>query len=141
FSKMEVMGRGALRSLQRITGNDLDKPAGTITYTSMLNARGGIECDLTITRLADERFMIVTGAAFGTHDMAWIRRHLPENGSVQLRDLTGTLTCIGLWGPRARDILRRVTDDDVSNDAFPFLTAREITVGHVTVTALRVTYV
>ncbi len=141
FSKMEVTGRGGLQRLQYITDNDLDKPVGTITYTSMLNSRGGIECDLTITRLADERFMIITGGAFGTHDMAWIRRHLPEDGSVQLRDVTGTLTCIGLWGPRARDILREVTGDDVSNEAFPFLTAREITIGQVPVTALRVTYV
>ena len=141
FSKMEVAGRGALRLLQWLTGNDLDKPVGTITYTSMLNARGGIECDLTITRLADERFLIITGSAFGTHDMAWIRRHLPKDGSVQLRDLTGALACIGLWGPRARDILRQVTVDDVSNATFPYLTAREITVGQVPVTALRVTYV
>ncbi|HYM69750.1 MAG TPA: FAD-dependent oxidoreductase, partial [bacterium] len=141
FSKIEVAGRGALRMLQSITANDLDKPAGTVTYTSMLNERGGIECDLTITRLANERFLIITGAAFGTHDVAWIRRHVPDDGSVQLRDLTGTLTCTGLWGPRAREILRQVTDDDVSNEAFPYLTAREITVGQVPVTALRVTYV
>ena len=107
----------------------------------MLNASGGIECDLTVTRLTDERFLIITGAAFGTHDMAWIRRHLPGDGSVQVRDLTGALACIGLWGPRAREILQQVTDDDVSNEAFPFLTAREITVGQVPTTALRVTYV
>ena len=141
FSKIEVTGRGALRLLQFITDNDVDKPVGTVTYTSMLNARGGIECDLTISRLTNERFMIITGAAFGTHDMAWIRRHLPADGSVQLRDVTGALTCIGLWGPRARDILQQVTDEDVSNGAFPYLTAREITVGQVAVTALRVTYV
>ena len=141
FSKMEVAGRGALRLLQCITDNDLDRPVGTITYTSMLNVRGGIECDLTVTRLADERFQIITGAAFGTHDMAWIRRHLSDDGSVLLRDLTGTLACIGLWGPRAREILRQVTDSDVSNKAFPYMTAHEITVGQVPVTALRVTYV
>ncbi len=141
FSKIEVTGPGALQALQFITDNDLQKPVGTITYTSMLNARGGIESDLTMTRLGEERFLIITGGAFGTHDAAWIRRHLPGDGSVQLRDLTGSLACIGLWGPRARQTLQRVTDDDVSNAAFPYLTAREITVGQVPVTALRVTYV
>lgn len=141
FSKMEVAGSGALRALQYMTGNDLDRPVGAVTYTSLLNERGGIECDLTVTRLGVDRFLVITGAAFGTHDMAWIRRHLPDDGSAQIRDLTGALACIGLWGPRARTILRHVTDEDVSNDAFPYLTAREITVGQVPVTALRVTYV
>ncbi len=141
FNKIEVSGRGALRALQSITDNDLDKPVGTITYTSMLNARGGIECDFTVTRLADDRCLIITGAAFGTHDMVWIRRHMPDDGSVQVRDLGGTLACVGLWGPRARAILQQVTNDDVSNAAFPYLTAREITIGQVPVTSLRVTYV
>ncbi len=141
FSKMEVTGQGALRTLQGITDNDLDKAVGSITYTSMLNTGGGIECDLTVTRLGPERFLLITGAAFGTHDRAWIRRHLPRDGSVELRDVTGSFACIGLLGPRARDILRQVTDDNVSNDTFPYLTARLITVGHVPVTALRVTYV
>jgi len=141
FNKIEVSGRGALRALQSITDNDLEKPVGTITYTSMLNARGGIECDFTVTRLADDRFLIITGAAFGTHDMVWIRRHVPDDGSVQLRDLGGTLACVGLWGPRARAILQQVTNDDVSNAAFPYLTAREIAIEQVPVTALRVTYV
>lgn len=141
FSKIEVTGPGALRALQYMTDNDMDRPVGSITYTSLLNERGGIECDLTVTRRGVDRFFIITGAAFGTHDMSWIRRHLPDDGSAQVRDLTGTLACIGLWGPQARTILRGATDDDISNDAFPYLTAREIVVGQVPVVALRVTYV
>lgn len=141
FSKMEVTGPGALRALQDMTDNDMDRPVGTVTYTSLLNERGGIECDLTMSRLGGDRFLVITGAAFGTHDLAWIRRHLPNDGSAQIRDLTGTLACVGLWGPRARTILQQVTDADISNEAFPYLTAREITIGQVPVTALRVTYV
>ncbi|MBI2200754.1 MAG: FAD-dependent oxidoreductase, partial [Armatimonadetes bacterium] len=109
FSKFEVHGPGALRALQWLTDNDLDKPPGVVTYTQMLNARGGVECDLTITRLAPDQFFIVTGSAFGVHDFAWIRTHLPEDGSVTARDVTTELACIGLWGPRAREILHEVS--------------------------------
>ena len=141
FSKLEVVGPGALDLLQRLAANQMDKPPGGITYTQLLNERGGIECDLTVTRLASDRFRLITGAAFGTHDLGWIRQHLPDDGSVYANDLTSSLCCVGLWGPRARDILQRASDDDVSNEAFPYLTARRITVGAVGVLALRVTYV
>jgi 4-methylaminobutanoate oxidase (formaldehyde-forming) len=141
FSKLEVVGPGALGLLQRLCGNDVDKPVGSVVYTSMLNARGGIECDFTVTRLGASRFRIVTGTAFGTHDRGWIQRHLPEDGSVSLVDVTGALCCIGLWGPRARDILAATTSADVSNAAFPYLTARELAVGRVPALATRVTYV
>jgi heterotetrameric sarcosine oxidase gamma subunit len=107
----------------------------------MLTARGGIECDFTVTRLAAERFLIVTGTAFGNHDLAWIRRHASADGSVVVADVTSGRACLGLWGPRARDILAATTPEDVSDAAFPYLTAREITVGNVPVLALRVTYV
>jgi len=83
----------------------------------------------------------VTGSAFGVHDLAWVRRHLPTDGSVAARDVTTELACIGLWGPRARDILQDVTDDDVSNGAFAYMTSREIRIAGVSVRALRVTYV
>src|SRR5205814_515211 len=112
--------------------------AGAITYTSMLNRRGGIECDFTVTRLEEERFLIVTGTAFGNHDLGWIRRHQPEDGSVQVRDVTSSMACLGLWGPRARDILSACSADDLS---FPYMRARRITVGDVPCLALRVTYV
>jgi glycine cleavage system aminomethyltransferase T/glycine/D-amino acid oxidase-like deaminating enzyme len=142
FAKIEISGPGALTFLQRLCDNDLDRPVGRITYTQMLNRRGGIECDFTVTRLGEDLFFIVTGTAFGNHDIGWIRRHAPpEDESVRISDVTSARACIGLWGPLAREILASVTADDVGNDAFPYLTARELTVGHVPVTALRVTYV
>jgi len=141
FSKFDVQGRGALHALQWLTDNDLDKPPGAVTYTQMLNPRGGVECDLTITRLKPDHFFIVTGSAFGVHDFAWIRAHLPDDGSVQARDVTTELACIGLWGPRAREILQSVTEDDVTNSGFPYMTYRTLDVAGTKVRALRVTYV
>ena len=141
FAKIEVRGAGACAFLQGLCTNDIDVAVGRIVYTQMLNTRGGIETDFTVTRLDDDRFQIVTGTAVGNHDIAWIRRHLPDDGSVDVRDITSARACIGIWGPRARDILAGVTKDDVSNDAFPYLTARDIAVGHVPLLALRVTYV
>ncbi|HEV8338046.1 MAG TPA: FAD-dependent oxidoreductase [bacterium] len=141
FSKFQIDGPGALGALQWLTANDVDKAVGAVTYTQMLNPRGGVECDLTVTRLGADRFFIVTGSAFGIHDFDWIRRHLPADGSVTARDITAELGCIGLWGPRAREILQGVCDDDLSNTAFPYMTCREIYVAGVPVRALRVTYV
>ena len=141
FSKIEVLGPGACEFLQKLCGNDIDKPVGSVTYTQMLNARGGIECDFTVSRLANDRFMIVTGTAFGTHDMTHLRRYMTLDGSVYINDLTSARTCFGLWGPRARDILQKVTRDDVSNSAFPYMTSKQITIGNIPALALRVTYV
>ena len=141
FSKIEIVGPGALAFLERLCDNRMDRSVGRITYTQMLNQRGGIECDFTVTRLAEDRFWIVTGTAFGNHDLGWIRRHAPTDGSVEVRDLTSARACLGLWGPAAREIVGSLTDDDLSNDAFPYMTARQISVGNVPVLALRVTYV
>jgi len=141
FAKFEVTGPGALALLQRLTDNDVDKPVGSVTYTSMLNSRGGIECDFTVTRLGPDCFRIVTGSAFGTHDRGWVAKHLPRDGSVHLADLTGAYACVGLFGPRARDILQDATDADLSNAAFPYMTAQEIAIGRAPVLAVRVTYV
>jgi len=141
FSKIEIIGPGALAFLQRLCDNDLDRPVGTVVYTQMLNPRGGIECDFTVSRLAPDRFMIVSGTAFGTHDITWLRLNTPTDGSVYVTDITSSRTCFGLWGPRARDILQQVTRDDVSNAAFPYMTAKQITIGHIPTLALRVTYV
>ena len=141
FAKIEITGRGAVPFLQQLCDNEMDRPAGKITYTQMLNRRGGIECDFTVTRLGEDRFFIVTGTAFGNHDLGWIRRHAPDDGSVTVRDVTSSRACIGIWGPLARQIVQSTTTDDLGNDAFPYLTAAEITVGQVPVTALRVTYV
>lgn len=141
FSKIEVLGPGACVFLQSLCDNDIDKPAGTVVYTQMLNARGGIECDFTVTRLGPDRFMIVTGTAFGTHDMTHLRRYMPLDGTVYINDMTSARTCFGLWGPRARDILQSITRDDVSSAVFPYMTARQITIGNIPTLALRVTYV
>jgi 4-methylaminobutanoate oxidase (formaldehyde-forming) len=141
FSKLEVGGPGALEFLQHLTANEMNKPIGSITYTQMLNERGGIECDLTVTRLEPDRFLLITGAAFGTHDLGWIRQHLPDGGAVYAHDVSSSFCTIGLWGPHARAILQRVTDEDVSNTAFPYLTARQLAAGPIPVLALRVTYV
>jgi glycine cleavage system aminomethyltransferase T/glycine/D-amino acid oxidase-like deaminating enzyme len=143
FAKIDVSGPGAAAFLQRLSANDVDREPGTVTYTQMLNARGGIECDLTVTRLDEDRFLLVTGTAFGNHDIGWIRKQLGDGrfGGVTVRDATGSLGCLGLWGPRARDILSSVSADDVSNDGFPYMTARRIVVGDVPCLALRVTYV
>ncbi len=141
FAKLEVAGAGAGAFLGRMCANDVDRPVGSIVYTQLLDRRGGIQADLTVTRLEADRYLLVTGTAVGNHDAAWLRQHLPDDGSVALRDITAGRVCFGLWGPRARDILGSVTRDDVSNGGFPYLTAREITVGSVPVLALRVTYV
>jgi glycine cleavage system T protein len=141
FAKFEVQGPGAVALLQHLCANDVDRAPGSVTYTQMLNARGGIECDFTVTRLTGDRFRIVTGTAFGNHDMSWVRKHLPVNGSVQLNDVTSALACFGLWGPRARDVLAPLTKSDLSNEAFRYMTAQEISIGHVPCLAVRVTYV
>ena len=105
FAKIEIVGPGAVAFLQTMCANDVDVPVGRITYTQLLNTRGGIECDVTVTRVTADRYLFITGTAFGQHDMAWLRRHLPGDGSVLLNDLTSGRVCFALWGPRARDIL------------------------------------
>jgi glycine cleavage system T protein len=141
FAKMEISGPGAAEFLEGLCDNRVARGVGQITYTQMLNSRGGIECDFTVARLAEERFSIVTGTAFGRHDRSWIVSHLPPDGSVQVHDVTSAYACFGIWGPRARDILQPLAPQDLGNDAFPYMTLQEITVGHVPVRALRVTYV
>jgi 4-methylaminobutanoate oxidase (formaldehyde-forming) len=133
-----VSGEGAAAFLERLCDNRVARDVGAITYTQMLNPRGGIECDFTVTRLAEDRFRIVTGTAFGQHDLAWIRSHAPGDGEVQVEDVTSRYACLGLWGPAARDVLAPLTTDDLS---FPYMRARELAVGPVPCLALRVTYV
>ena len=141
FAKLDVRGPGAAAALSRLCANDVDKPVGRATYTQLLNARGGIEADLTVTRLGEDRFRVVTGTASGTRDLAWIRRHLPRDGSAVAEDVTGALACYCLWGPLARELLQPLTDADLSLDTFRFLTAREIVVGAVPLLAQRITFV
>ena len=141
FNKFEVRGPGALNFLNYVCANDIDQPVGTVVYTQALNKRGGIECDFTVTRLEDERFFIVTGTAFGQHDLSWLSLNMPEDGSVAIEDVSSSYACLGMWGPKARTILEKVTTADVSNESFPYMTAKRITVGDVPVIASRVTYV
>jgi len=144
FAKIEISGSGALAFLQRICANQMDRPTGAVTYTQILNHRGGIECDVTITRLEEDGFRLITGTAFGAHDLSWLRGQLaqgPEGDAVRLADVTSAYVCLGLWGPRARSILAAVTPAKLENDVFPYLTAQEIAVGDVPCLASRVTYV
>jgi 4-methylaminobutanoate oxidase (formaldehyde-forming) len=141
FAKIEVAGPGAAAFLESLCDNRVARGVGEITYTQMCNARGGIECDFTVTRVEEELFSIVTGTAFGTHDLAWIRRHAPGDGSVRVADVTARWACFALWGPRARDVLAPLTPDDASSEGFPYMTMRDVTVGDVPVRALRVTFV
>jgi glycine cleavage system aminomethyltransferase T/glycine/D-amino acid oxidase-like deaminating enzyme len=141
FAKLDVSGPDARPFLQRLCANDVGREPGTIVYTQMLNHRGGIESDLTVTRLATDRFRLVIGTAFGNHDLAWIRKQLRPEERVEVRDVTGAYACYGIWGPRARDVLKTLTDAELSNDRFPYLRAREIDVGSAPCLALRVTYV
>jgi len=142
FGKIEAHGPGALPLLQRITDNDIDRPAGTVIYTQFLNARGGVVADVTITRLSQDLFRVVTGAGFIDSDLGWIRAHQRESdGAVELRDATDELTCLGMWGPKASQVLKAVTRDDVSVAALPYMRAKVIDVGGASVLAQRVTYV
>jgi 4-methylaminobutanoate oxidase (formaldehyde-forming) len=141
FAKIEVRGRGAAAFLESLTDNHVAREVGRLTYTQMLNDGGGIECDFTVTRLADDRFRIITGTAFGQHDISHIREHAPGDGSVEVEDVTSAYACIGLWGPAARAILQPLTPTDVGNAAFPFMTAQPLAVGSVPCLAQRVTYV
>jgi 4-methylaminobutanoate oxidase (formaldehyde-forming) len=138
FSKLEVLGPGALAFLERVCANRIDRPVGTIVYTQLLNRRGGIEADLSVTRRADDRFLLVTGTAFGTHDRAWLERNMPRDGSVYVNDVTSAHACLCLWGPRARDVLQPLTKTPLD---FPYMQSRALSIGSVPAIASRVTYV
>ena len=141
ITKLEVTGPGALAALQRLTANQMDQPIGRITYTSVLDERGGIVCDLTVTRLAYDRFMVMTSTGYGYHDLKWLRDHMPDDGSVSIEDVSNDLGCLCLWGPRAREVVTAASRDDFSNEAFPYRGARHVTIGGVPVLAVRLSYV
>lgn len=141
FSKFELVGQGALDALQYMAVSNMDKPLGSVIYTQLCNERGGIEADVTITRLGKDHFYIVTGAGFGVHDGDWIRRNLPVDGSVVLVEVTSGWAVINLCGPKARDVLQTVSENDVSNSVFPFAKMRTITIGAAPVRAIRIGYV
>jgi sarcosine dehydrogenase len=141
FAKFSLKGPDALEALNWIAANDVSKPVGTLTYTQMLDDSGGIQCDLTIARIAENEFYIVTGTGFATHDFDWIERNIPEGLNAQLFDITSANTVLSLMGPNARKILQQVTRDNVSNEAFRFGTAKTIGIAGCPVLALRITYV
>ncbi|MFD1194846.1 FAD-dependent oxidoreductase [Seohaeicola saemankumensis] len=140
FGKIRVEGPGALAFLQRLCANQMDVPPGRIVYTQMLNARGGIESDLTVTRLSETAFLLVVPGATLQRDLAWLRRHLGDDFAV-VTDVTAAESVLCLMGPKSRDLLARVSPDDMGNDAHPFGTAREIEIGMGLARAHRVSYV
>lgn len=141
FAKFEVYGPGALKFLNYIAANDVDKGIGKIVYTALCDAGGGIKADLTVTRLADDRFLVLTGGGTGPADLAWLKLHLPDDRSVVIEDVTSKYTGVGLWGPLAREVLQTVTDADVSNQAFPYFTAQAIDIDVIPCIAARLSYV
>ncbi len=141
FGKIAVEGPGALGLLQRVSANDIDRPLGSVIYTQWCDEHGGIVADATVTRLADQRFRVVTGAGYLASELAWLRSHIdPDQPGVEIRDVTGDLATIGLWGPRARDILAAAGADDVSDAAIPLRQARPVRVGGAPMHAARISY-
>jgi heterotetrameric sarcosine oxidase gamma subunit len=141
FAKFLVEGPDACAVLNRIAVAEMDAPVGRVVYTQWCNHEGGIEADLTVTRLAETRYLVVTGAAVQTRDLAWLRQHVPAEARCMVVDITSGLPMLGLMGPRSRDLLQKLTGEDLSNAAFPFATSREVEIGYARVRASRITYV
>ncbi|PDT00833.1 FAD-dependent oxidoreductase [Rhizobium chutanense] len=140
FGKIRVEGKDACRFLQRLCANQIDVPAGRIVYTQMLNRRGGIESDLTATRLSETAFLLIVPGATLQRDLAWLRRHVADE-NVVVTDMTAAESVLCVMGPKSRQLMQRVSPDDFSNDSHPFGTAREIEIGMGLARAHRVTYV
>jgi glycine cleavage system aminomethyltransferase T/glycine/D-amino acid oxidase-like deaminating enzyme len=141
FCIFDVLGPGALAGLQQVSMRQLDVAVGRVVYTPWLAPGGGFKADLTVMRLGDEHFRVVTGGAHGMGDRKWLLDHLPDDGSAQLADLTSSWTTLGLWGPRARDVLASLTSDDVSNEVFRFATCTTLELGPLRALASRISYV
>lgn len=141
FGKHLVQGRDACKLLQYLCAGNVDVPVGKLVYTHMLNSRGGIEADLTVNRIAEDKYIIISSATTHCRDKAWIEKHIPNDAHVTLTDITGAYTVLSVQGPKSRELLSKVTDTDLSNEAFPFATSQEIDIGYAHVTANRLTYV
>ena len=141
FAKLLLQGADAESVLQRLMANDVAVEPGRLVYTAMLNARGGFVSDVTVNRISEDTYMIVTSAASVTRDYTWIKRHVPGDARVTLTDVSSSYAVLSVMGPRSRDLLSRLTDADLSNEAFPFLTSKEIYLGYSPVRASRITYV
>ena len=141
FAKFLLQGADAESVLQRLMANDVAVEPGRLVYTAMLNARGGIVADLTVNRISEDTYMIVTSAASANRDYAWIKRHIPGDARATLTDVSSSYAVLSVMGPRSRELLSRLTTSDLSNEAFPFLTSQEIYLGYAPVRASRITYV
>ena len=141
FCKFEVDGPGALAFMNRMCVNQIDRPVGKVVYTQMCNERGTIECDMTVGRVAADRFFLVVGTAFGLRAAWWVQNHLPADGSVSFKDVTSAFAVINVIGPKSRELLQRHTREDMGNDHFAFGTLQNLTIGYAPVMAFRVTYV
>ncbi|HLS13041.1 MAG TPA: glycine cleavage T C-terminal barrel domain-containing protein, partial [Beutenbergiaceae bacterium] len=141
FAIFDVSGPGALDYLQMMAMAQIDRPLGRVVYTPLLAPDGNFRADLTIVRRGPEQFRVITGGADGARDLKWFTDHLPGDGSVHLADVTSGVCTVGVWGPRARGLVSAVTDDDVSDAGFPFGTARDVVLGGIPVSMLRISYV
>jgi 4-methylaminobutanoate oxidase (formaldehyde-forming) len=141
FAKFRLEGRDAMRILNRVSANDVDVPAGKIVYTQWLNDRGGIEADLTITRLTEQAFLIVAGAETEIKDFNWLQRHIEPDAHCVLTNVTSGMGVLSVMGPRSRELLQSLTPDDLSAASFPFATSKMIELGYALVRASRITYV
>ena len=141
FAKLLVQGRDAEKVLQRLCANDVGVAPGRAVYTAMLNERGGFEADLTVTRLSEDEYMVVTGCATEGRDEHWIRQGIPDGAHAFVTNVSSAYAVLSVMGPRSRDLLSRLTDANLSNAAFPFLASREIEIGYAPVRATRITYV
>ncbi|MDH5412045.1 MAG: FAD-dependent oxidoreductase, partial [Alphaproteobacteria bacterium] len=141
FAKFLVQGRDAEAVMQRICTNNMAVKPGRVVYTQWLNERGGIEADLTVTRLAEDRYQVVTAGASAVRDLNWLKRHVPDDAHAFVTDITSGLAVLPVMGPNARKLLQKITDADLSHEGFPFATAREIEIGYAKLLAQRITYV
>ena len=142
FGKIDLSGPGALALLERVAGNRIGRPVGSVIYTQLLEKNGGIAADVTVTRLAEDHFRVVTGAGYVNSDLGWLRLQMSDGDApVEIRETTDDLSVIGMWGPHARDVLERVAVGDVSETGFPFMQARPLRIGGAAAFAQRVTYV
>ena len=141
FGKVEITGPDAVHLLERVAGNRIDRPAGSVVYTQLLEKHGGIAADVTVTRLGRDHFRLVTGAGYVNSDLGWLSMRARTDESVRVRESSDELAVIGMWGPHAPRVLGRVSADDISDTGFPFMTARDIRVDGIDVFAQRVTYV
>ena len=141
FAKFEIFGAGALGFLQTLCVSNMDKPIGSVLYTQMCNSHGGIEADVTFIRLSSDHFYMVTGSGFGVHDSEWLKSQFPADGTIHLIEVTSGKAVINVVGPQSRDLLSKVSESDVSGEAIPFATAKEIIIGAAPVLASRIGYV